>query len=183
MHHEPMPDARSADAALGNRIMKVNHAGEHGAVHIYAGQLVLARFTAPSMVAELAEFKAHEEAHRAIFAQELRVRGQARCRSHWLCALGGYVLGLITGLLGRHAMSATTVAVERVVLRHLEHQLSVLAGRDEAAVRAISSIVADERLHHDRAAAGSKGSRAWSWLLAPAVAASTESVIWLGMHL
>ncbi len=40
----------------GDRILKVNHAGEHGAVSIYTGQLMLARMRATSMVAELAEF-------------------------------------------------------------------------------------------------------------------------------
>jgi ubiquinone biosynthesis monooxygenase Coq7 len=51
------------------------------------------------------------------------------------------MLGLITGAFGRRAIAATTVAVERVVLRHLEQQLDQLRGKDEAAVEAIESIV------------------------------------------
>lgn len=168
---------------LGNRILKVNHAGENGAIHIYAGQILMAHLTAPSMVRELREFKTHEERHRAIFQEELARRGKPRCRSYWLCAAGGYVLGVVTGLFGRSAIAATTVAVEQVVLGHLKHQLAVLADRDESAVHAISRIVADEQQHHDRSASHLVESRFWSKLLTPVVAASTESVIWLGMRL
>jgi 3-demethoxyubiquinol 3-hydroxylase len=112
-------------SALGTRMLKVNHAGEHGAVNIYRGQRISARFTASGMLAELAEFMAHEVSHREVFRAELARRTAPRCVSYWLCAAGGFSLGLITGLLGRKAIAATTVAVERVVLRHLEHQLEV----------------------------------------------------------
>lgn len=173
----------SRDTALGGRILKVDHAGEQGAVNIYRAQILAARFTAPALVPQLREFKSHEERHRAVFATELQRRGVRRCRSYWLCGIGGWVLGLVTGLLGRHAIAATTVAVERVVLRHLEAQLRELAGKDEAAVAAIAQIVDEERQHHDQSAAHLGPGRFWSRLLSPVVAASTESVIWLGMRL
>lgn len=174
----------TVDTPLGARILKVNHAGENGAIHIYAGQIITARLTAPALVDELREFKSHEERHRAIFAAELQRRGVRRCRSYWLCGTGGFLLGLITGLFGRSAIAATTVAVEQVVLGHLRHQLRALAGRDEAAVTAIQQIVEEEQTHHDQSAAhlGATG-RLWPRLLTPIVAASTESVIWLGMRL
>ena len=50
------------------RIIKVNHAGEHGAVNIYAGQIAAARLRARELLPELAEFKAHEERHRSTSA-------------------------------------------------------------------------------------------------------------------
>ncbi len=126
----------------GARILKVDHAGEHGAVNPYSGQIFMARFTAPGMVDELKEFRAHEQRHRALFGAEPARRGRARCRSCRLCGIGGRALGLVTGLLGAGAISATTVAVESVVLRHLESQLPALQGNDPAAVAAISAIVA-----------------------------------------
>jgi 3-demethoxyubiquinol 3-hydroxylase len=172
-----------ANEALGGRVLKVNHAGENGAVNIYAGQILVARLTARSLVPELAEFKSHEERHRAIFLAELQRRGLPRCRSYWLCAAGGFALGVITGLFGRRAIAATTVAVERVVLRHLEHQLRSLAGKDEAAVEAIAKIVAEEQQHHDQSAAHVGAGGFWVKVLTPPVAASTELVIWFGMHL
>jgi ubiquinone biosynthesis monooxygenase Coq7 len=167
---------------LGSRFIKVNHAGEHGAIHIYTGQIQLARFTAPQLVAELEQFREHEMRHREIFRAELERRGRPRCRSYWLCGLGGWVLGIVTGLMGAGAISATTVAVEQVVLRHLEHQLAQLARTDPAAVAAISAILADEQQHHDRSAAQARAGSFWPRLLKPVVSASTEAVIWLGLR-
>ncbi|MGH8054815.1 MAG: demethoxyubiquinone hydroxylase family protein [Stenotrophomonas sp.] len=168
---------------LGDRIIKVNHAGENGAIGIYTGQILMARLTAPSMLAELREFRSHERRHRAIFGAELERRGRRRCRSYWLCAIGGFVLGAITGLLGSSAIAATTTAVESVVLKHLQHQLVVLHGRDPAAVSAISSIVADEQEHHDQSSGHIQAGTFWPRVLTPIVSASTEAVIWLGMRL
>lgn len=168
---------------LGDRIIKVNHAGEHGAINIYSGQILMARFTARSMVSELTEFRSHELRHRSIFGAELQRRGRRRCRSYRLCGLGGYVLGLFTGLLGRGAIAATTVAVESVVLGHLQHQLTALRDDDPAAFAAISAIVAEEQQHHDRYAGQAQPGRFWPRVLSPIVSASTEAVIWLGMRL
>ena len=173
----------TTDKNLGSRILKVNHAGENGAIHIYAAQAFVARLTAPSLVAELLDFKAHEEGHRAIFWAELQARGRARCRSYLLCGLGGLVLGFVTGLLGRSAMAATTVAVERVVLRHLHEQIAVLRDTDPAATLAIRSILAEEQHHHDQSAAHIPASGFWLRVLQPVVSLSTEAVIWAGMKL
>jgi len=178
-----IPVVRRAAASLAERVLKVNHAGENGAVHIYAGQLALAWLTAPALAEELREFKSHEERHRSIFLGELERRGVRRCRSYVLCGAGGYVLGLVTALFGRAAIAATTVAVEKVVLGHLRDQLRTLQGHDPEAVAAISSIVAEEQEHHDRSAVHAAQGKFWPAVLSPLVAASTESVIWLGMRL
>lgn len=167
---------------LGGRFIKVDHAGEHGAVCIYTGQILMARLTAPALVSELTEFREHELRHREIFRLELARRGRPRCRSYWLCGLGGFILGLITGLFGSGAIAATTVAVESVVLRHLEHQMLVLKA-DPGAVAAIAAIVADERAHHDRSLVHARASKFWSTVLTPVVSAATEAVIWTGMRL
>jgi ubiquinone biosynthesis monooxygenase Coq7 len=168
--------------SLGDRILKVNHAGEHGAVNIYRGQAAASRVRAPGIIPQLRDFQAHEEGHRAIFWAELQRRGKPRCSSYHLCGIGGLTLGLVTGLLGRAAVAATTVAVERVVLRHLDAQLDVLRESDTEAFAAISAIVREEREHHDRAASDAKVNTLWLRILMPVVAASTEAVIWIGMR-
>jgi 3-demethoxyubiquinol 3-hydroxylase len=173
----------NADEELGGRVLKVNHAGENGAVNIYAGQILCARLTARDMVSELREFRSHEERHRSIFDAELERRGLRRCRSYLFCGVGGYMLGVISGLLGRRAIAATTVAVERVVLGHLSQQVQVLSDKDPAAVRAISEIVADEKQHFEQSASHLQPGRFWPSVITPVVAISTEAVIWLGMHL
>ena len=168
---------------LGERVLKVNHAGENGAVNIYAGQIFCARLTAPDLIGELREFKGHEENHRRIFQAELERRGVRRCRSYVLCGIGGYTLGVLSGLFGRGAIVATTVAVERVVLGHLKQQLQQLAGKDELAVVAIQGIVSEEQQHHDQSATHAQANRLWLVLLGPLVALATELVIWTGMRL
>lgn len=168
---------------LGDRVMKVDHAGEHGAVCIYIAQAWIAQWRAPDMASELQRFRNHERGHRARFAALLESGGLARCRSYHLCAVGGLVLGAVTGLLGRSAIAATTAAIERVVLRHLREQVAALATSDPDATDALLQIIAEEQEHHDLSAARVVESSRWSKIIQPAVAASTEAVIWLGMHL
>lgn len=168
-------------SALGDLILKVDHAGEHGAVNLYAGQIAVGRLLRSAFVPELVEFKTHEDRHRSIFAAELERRGLRRCRGYVLCGSGGYVLGVITALLGRQAIAAATVAVERVVLRHLQQQITELTGRDAAAVAAIHMIVREEQDHHDHAAAMLNSDSLIAKIVTPAVVGVTEAVIWLGM--
>ncbi len=166
---------------LAARILQVDHAGENGAIWIYSGQIWLARLTAPHLLPELRAFREDEKRHRALFAAELARRGVRRCRSYLLCGLGGMVLGVLTGLCGARAISTTTVAVERVVLQHLQQQLAWLAGRDAAAHATVADIVAEEQQHHDDAATSAGQGRLARWL-ASVVSGATETVIGVGMR-
>ena len=135
------------------------------------------------MVDELEGFLAHERVHRACFGGELERRGARRCRSFMLCGIGGFVLGGLTGLAGRQAIAATTVAIERVVLRHMHEQLAELEGADPAAAGALRQVIGDEQAHHDLSAARLEPKVFWPKLINPVVALSTEIVIRLGMRL
>jgi ubiquinone biosynthesis monooxygenase Coq7 len=168
---------------LGDRVMKVDHAGEHGAICIYTAQRWLARWRAPEMIDELDAFLAHEYGHRALFGAELRRRNKRRCRSYALCGIGGFMLGSLTGLAGRQAIAATTVAIEHVVLRHMQEQLRILRGVDEPAARTLRAILSEEQEHHDISVARLTSGGFWSKLITPVVSLSTEEVIWLGMRL
>ena len=168
---------------LGSRILKVNHAGENGAIKIYQGQLLVARLFSKDLVEELIECKSHEERHLKIFEAELSNRRQLRCKSFHICGIGGFFLGVITGLCGRNAIAATAKTVESVVLKHLSEQIMVLQDVDESAVNAIKGIIADEQAHHDQFSAKLNPSSMWLKILSPVVALSTEAVIGLGMKL
>lgn len=168
---------------LGDRVMKVDHAGEHGAICIYRAQRWCARWRAPEMVPELDAFLAHEESHRAQFGAELQRRNRRRCRSYVFCGAGGFLLGAITGLAGRQAIAATTVAIEQVVLRHMEEQLRALEAIDQIAVATLRRIIGEEREHHDLSVARLAPDGVWLKLIRPVVTFSTEAVIWLGMRL
>ena len=173
----------SGDSHLPRRLIKVDHAGEHGAVNIYRAQAVMCRFTAPNLVPMLNGFRMHEEGHRALFGRYLAEHNVQRCRSYHLCGVGGFTLGIITGLFGRSAVAATTVAVERVVLRHLKAQLIQLAALDSHAHATVAAIVLEETEHHDTANLDLQQGSFWPRLIMPVVSAATEAVIWMGLKL
>ncbi len=168
---------------LGDRILKVDHAGEHGAVNIYRAQILVSRWTAPQMTPLLRHFLEHELGHRALFWRHLQARNVRRCHSYVLCGAGGWMLGLLTGLLGPAAIAATTYAVESVVLEHLREQQRQLRDTDPAAFDAVSRIVAEEQEHHDHGHDAMPAGAFWPPILTPIVRISTEAVIWLGMRL
>jgi len=173
----------AAGETLGDRVLKVDHAGEHGAVCIYRSQRFFARWRAPKMVQEIDEFIVHERGHRARFEAELTNRKRARCRSYHFCGLGGLVLGAVTGLAGKDAINATTVAIERVVLRHMREQIVELKSSDPRVAAILRDIVEEEQEHHDISVAQLPASGFWQKSLGQLVSASTEVVIWLGMRL
>ena len=172
-----------ASSALGNRILKVDHAGEQGAICVYRAQWLVAGMTAPSMREQLADFLIHEKRHRSIFGAALMQRGLARCRSYALCSAGGYVLGTLTALMGRKAIAATTIAIESVVLRHLAEQRIELATIDPDTAALIASIIEDEQQHHDRSLDHIDIDNGLLRALRFIVTRATEAVIWMGMKL
>lgn len=95
----------------------------------------------------------------------------------------GFVAGLVTGLIGRRAIAATTVAIERVVLHHLTLQLAALEGKDANAAATIRAIIDDEQDHHDRSAHRLGRTTALERLIDRSIAFSTSAIIWLGMRL
>lgn len=165
------------------RIIKVNHAGEFGAVNIYRAQILVAYVTAPSIVSTLREFLSHEKRHLKIFQEVLTKRGIPRCRSYWFCGMGGYVLGVITALLGRPGIMACTAAVETVVTEHLVKQVDHLRNeRDIEALNAVRAIVADELSHQETGIAEGRSSILYKPVTI-VVSWATSFVIWLGMKL
>ena len=178
-------DSTFADGSQGTpgRIIKVNHAGEFGAINIYRAQILIAKLLHRPYVAMLEDFLSHEQKHLRIFGDVLEQRQVARCKSYWLCGIGGFVLGLLTACLGRKGVMACTAAVETVVTRHLKDQIVELrTAGDGQALAAVGAIVRDEEHHRD--AAVSEGFDCIFYRpLYQVIAVSTEAVIWLGMRL
>ena len=170
-------------SALGNHILRVDHAGEQGAICVYRAQWLVAGLTAPSMREQLADFLVHEKRHRSIFGAALMQRGLPRAGSYAICSAGGYVLGAVTALMGRGSIAATTIALESVVVRHLKQQRMALSAEDPAVADLIASIVEDEAMQHDRSLDSIDIDSAWLRGVSFAVRKATGAAIWLGMRL
>ena len=182
-HLELTTDKPEGQQGTAGRILKINHAGEFGAVNIYRAQIAIVQFYDKALAKLLRDFLAHEKEHLRIFGSELERRGVRRCRSYYLCGIGGFCLGFITAAFGKNSVLACTAAVESVVLKHLAEQVEALKIIDDMeAVEAIESIIADEKAHHDEGVSASTDCIFYKPFV-KVVQFSTECVIWLGMKL
>jgi len=134
-------------AELIDRIIRVDQAGEYGAVRIYQGQLaVLGKSPKGDMIRHM---KKQEDVHLETFskmASERRVRPTALMP---LWHVAGFALGAGTALLGEKAAMACTVAVEETIDAHYQGQIKKL-GDDEADLRdTCAKFREEEREHRD----------------------------------
>ncbi len=173
-----MPELSPGDRRTLSRILKVNHAGEYGAIRIYRAQLWLARRLQPPLVPFLETTLGHEIEHCRHFLDAMPLRGSRPCRAMWLWGLGGSALGLLTALMGRNAIFACTKAVEQTVHRHLDAQIAFLKDRDAPLRDLIATIQVEERQHLHHAADNLKPSPL-NQVIEAVVNLSTEIVIWL----
>lgn len=167
---------------LSEKMIKVDHVGENGAVNIYRAQALISAIFAPRLRAQLLDFQSHEQEHRKIFSAYLVNKGIRRCVSYHASGIGGFILGSVTGLIGQRAIFATTYAVENVVLDHLEHQMDYLAGSDVDAFDAVSQIYEDEKSHLDTAHAQLDKNSILTQAIIWTVKLCTNGVIRFGMR-
>jgi 3-demethoxyubiquinol 3-hydroxylase len=135
-------------------MIRVDHAGEYGAVRIYEGQLAVlgnrpASKKAASAIRKMAQ---QEQDHLKAFDElvnERRVRPTALAPV-WHVA--GFALGAATALMGEKAAMACTAAVEEVIDDHYASQIARLKNDDDLKSR-IEGFRADEIAHRDEAIA------------------------------
>lgn len=130
-----------------NRILKVNHAGEYGAIRIYTAQIFAARFLCRDLVPELSDILNHEIEHCRRFREAMPQRACHPCGALWLWSCGGYVLGLLTGVLGRNMVMVCTEAVEEAVHQHMNDQIAFLRDKD-ADLNAVIEGIREEEISH-----------------------------------
>lgn len=140
-------------AARLAEILRVDHAGETGAVAIYRGQrAVLEKARGRQRIAgQLAEMEAQEAQHLARFdalLNEHRVRPTALA-PFW--RLAGYALGAGTALLGEKAAHACTEAVENVIEQHYAAQIAELSDREPDLTAELTKFRDEELQHRDQA--------------------------------
>ena len=112
--------------------IRVDHAGERGAIKIYEGQLLaLNTFVKDDELKKtIEEMKEHEREHANYFEQEIRKRSIKPTKFLPLWDLLGVGLGFGSTLLGKKAAMLCTASVEEVIDDHYKNQLEKL-GEDE----------------------------------------------------
>jgi ubiquinone biosynthesis monooxygenase Coq7 len=157
MTERPIPPRPGVDAPAARlaEILRVDHAGELGAVHIYRGQrAVLNRAPGKDRIAfQLQEMEAHEAEHLAAFNRLLTER---RVRPTLLAPVwraAGFTLGAATALMGEKAAHACTEAVESVIEEHYAGQIEELAERDPGLAADLTRFRDEELAHRDQALA------------------------------
>jgi len=167
------------DALTVARIVKVNHAGEFGAIRIYSAQLLVSGWFWPDCIPALADMLKHERNHCAIFRAAMPPRQARSCRVMQFWSYGGWLLGFFTACLGRSGIWACTAAVEATVHRHLDDQLHFLKERDHELYRIILSIREEELAHLRHAEAQLPSPGLLLRILRRGIAAATDVLIWL----
>jgi ubiquinone biosynthesis monooxygenase Coq7 len=174
-----MADLSDQDALTVARIVRVNHAGEFGAIRIYSAQILVARRFWPDCVASLSEMLGHERSHCAAFRAAMPSRRSRPCRVMQFWSWGGWLLGFLTALLGPQGIWACTAAVEAAVHRHLDDQLFFLADRDRELHGIILSIREEELAHLHHAEEQLKSPGPLLHLLRAAISIVIDCLIWL----
>ncbi len=132
-----------------SRMLRVDQAGEHGAVRIYGGQSALLKEgEAGEMIAHMAE---QEEVHYQTFNELLNRHAVRPSLLAPFWHRFGYALGYASARLGVESAMACTVAVEEVIDAHYAHQLVWLRrfGEQEELLDTIERFQAEEAEHRD----------------------------------
>jgi ubiquinone biosynthesis monooxygenase Coq7 len=174
-----MADLSRQDALTIARIVRVNHAGEFGAIRIYSAQILVAKRFWPGCVPSLSEMLGHERTHCAAFRSTMPERQSRPCRVMQFWSWGGWLLGFVTALLGPQGIWACTAAVEAAVHRHLDDQLFFLANRDRDLHGIILAIREEELAHLHHAEEQLKSPGPALNLLRSLISVATDVLIWL----
>ena len=171
------PKAPGAPAAPDvESMIRVDHAGEFGAVRIYEGQLAVLGNRKSAAVASIRKMAREEEKHLAAFdklVNERRVRPTA-LEPVWRVA--GFALGAATALMGEKAAMACTAAVEEVIDEHYASQIEKLDSDPDLKAK-VADFRADEIAHRDHALAAGAEEAPGYRLLSSAIKAGCRIAI------
>ncbi len=158
-------------------MIRVDHAGEYGAVRIYDGQLAVAgQGRARDEIRRMAE---QEKRHLTEFEALVRVRRVRPTALQPLWHLTGFALGAATALLGERAAMACTVGVEEVIDEHYRAQAERLGDAEPALREQLLSFRADELRHRDAALAYGAADSVGFELVSAVAKAGSRLAIWL----
>ncbi|WP_246163961.1 demethoxyubiquinone hydroxylase family protein [Roseospira marina] len=164
------------------RLIRVDQAGEYGAVRIYEGQMaVLGRRTANAAV--LKHMRDQELVHLETFNGLIRKRRVRPTAMTPVWHVMGFALGAGTALMGEKAAMACTVAVEEAIDGHYKGQADQL-GDDESDLRdTIERFRAEELEHRDIGLRNGAEEAPAFPLLSRAIKGGSRLAIWVSERL
>ena len=129
--------------------IRVDHAGERGAIKIYEGQLLALNtlIKDENLKKIIEEMKVHEKEHCDFFEKEIEKRKIQPTKLLPLWDLLGIGLGFGSTLLGKKAAMLCTASVEEVIDKHYLSQINQL-GPDEKELKKKITKFRDDELHH-----------------------------------
>ena len=132
-------------------IIRVDHAGERGAIKIYEGQLLaLKTFKQDEFLKKkIEEMKEHEKEHCNFFENEIKKRNIKPTKFLPLWDLIGVGLGFGSTILGKKAAMLCTASVEEVIQEHYANQIKQLESDENKLKEKIIKFRQDELDHKD----------------------------------
>ena len=129
--------------------IRVDHAGERGAIKIYEGQLLALNtvFKDKKLKKTIEEMKFNEKEHLDFFEKELKKRNIKPTKFLPIWDLLGVGLGFGTTLLGKRAAMLCTASVEEVIDEHYQKQINQIEDDEKQLKKKIIKFKEDE-LHH-----------------------------------
>jgi ubiquinone biosynthesis monooxygenase Coq7 len=152
--------SRAADRR--HEMLRVDHAGEYGAVAIYRGQLAVfeRRPGHARIVGQLGKMAGQEQAHLDAF-DKLLAEGRVRPTAlSPIWNVAGFALGAATALMGEKAAHACTEAVETVIEEHYGDQVAELEATGDADLAGRLARFRDEEVAHKDLAVAEGASQA-----------------------
>ena len=131
--------------------IRVDHAGERGAVKIYEGQLLALNTFVKNddLKKTIEEMKVHETEHCQFFENEIKKRKIKPTKFLPLWDLLGLGLGFGSTLLGKKAAMLCTASVEEVIDKHYLDQINALGPDEKELKKKITKFRQDELDHKD----------------------------------
>jgi|TARA_B110001452_G_scaffold120208_1_gene99765 ubiquinone biosynthesis monooxygenase Coq7 len=144
------------DKKFLEEIIRVDHAGERGAIKIYEGQLLaLKTFKQDEdLKRQIEEMKEHEKEHYDFFEKEIKKRNISKTKLLPLWDLLGVTLGFGTAMMGKKATMLCTASVEEVIGEHYKNQTYKLKEDEKELKEKIVKFRDDELSHKDIAYEG-----------------------------
>ena len=131
--------------------IRVDHAGERGAIKIYEGQLLALNtfIKNEELKKTIEEMKEHEKEHFEYFENEIKERNIKPTKLLPLWDLLGVGLGFGTTILGKKAAMLCTASVEEVIQEHYADQIRQLEVDEKKLKDKITKFRDDELNHKD----------------------------------